>query len=45
MLDCEPDKLAQSAPSQLEAQEAGQAFPRCTYVDKLSQGSMWVHPR
>ena len=28
MLDCEPDKLAQSAPSQSEAQEAETSYPK-----------------
>ena len=45
MLDCKPDKLAQNAPSQSEAQEARQAIPGCTQVDKLSQSSLREHPR
>ena len=45
MLDCKPDKLAQNAPSQSEAQEARQAIQGCTQVDGLSQSSLGEHPR
>ena len=45
MLDCKSDKLAQNAPSQSEAQQARQAIPGCTQVDKLSQSSMGEYPR
>ena len=45
MLDWTPDKLAHNAPSQSELQEARQAIPGFTQVDKLSQSSMGEHPR
>ena len=45
MLDCKPDKLAQNAPSQSEAQQAIQAIPGCTQLDKLSQSSVAEYPR
>ena len=39
MLDCKPDKLAQNAPSQSEAQEARQAIPGYAYYPRVQWGN------